>query len=293
MRRPLAFMVMAAAATSAVAEPRFEPVSGPVSEHVYSGGWEHFVGGGVAVLDCNDDTLPDMVLAGGEGQTELFVNEGEMVFSKAPLPPLSGVTGAYPLDLDADGVLDLFVMRVGPNVALRGLGGCLFEDATQSLGLPDGGRGWTTAFSAWWEAGDARPTLAIGNYVDRDNPDGPFGTCDDNAILRPVEDGWTEEALSRAGRTPVIVLPPSKMAGRRKHYHRGSARSRCWPHRMPEVVPPSGCPTTATTMCKAGPSRCGTSKSGAFWAPKTVGTVRNSGVWGSRPAIWMAMGRMR
>ena len=230
MRRLLAFTVMAAAATSAVAEPRFEPVSGPVSEHVYSGGWEHFVGGGVAVLDCNDDTLPDMVLAGGEGQTELFVNEGEMVFSKAPLPPLSGVTGAYPLDLDADGVLDLFVMRVGPNVALRGLGGCLFEDATQSLGLPDGGRGWTTAFSAWWEAGDARPTLAIGNYVDRDNPDGPFGTCDDNAILRPVEDGWTEEALS-PGFCPLSMLaaqdargrPTLRLSNDRHYYVQGGA----------------------------------------------------------------------
>ncbi len=223
-----------AAAGAAAAEPRFAPVEGPVSEHVYSGGWEHFVGGGVAVLDCNGDALPELFLAGGAGPSQLFLNEGGMRFSPLPLPELEAVTGAYPLDLDADGVLDLFVMRAGPNVALRGLGDCRFEEATAALGLPDGGDGWTTAFTAWWEAGDDRPTLAIGNYVDRDDPEGPFGACDDNAILRPVEGGWAEEVLT-PGYCPLSMLAATDARGRLtlrlsndRHYYVREGNEQMW-----------------------------------------------------------------
>jgi hypothetical protein len=42
------------------------------------------------------------------------------------------VTGAYPLDVDGDGHLDLAVLRLGENVVLRGLGGCRFERAIAS-----------------------------------------------------------------------------------------------------------------------------------------------------------------
>ncbi len=42
--------------------------------HVYSGGWEHFVGGGVAILDCNGDDFADLFVAGGAGPARLFVN---------------------------------------------------------------------------------------------------------------------------------------------------------------------------------------------------------------------------
>ena len=100
-------------------------------------------------------------------------------------------------------------MRAGPNVALRGRGDCTFEDATGTLGLPDGGDRWTTAFTAWWAPGDARPTLAVGNYVDRADPDGPFGTCDDNAVLTPAAPrGWTTTPLA-PGYCPYQCSPPA------------------------------------------------------------------------------------
>lgn len=159
--------------------------------HVYSGGWEHFVGGGVAVLDCDGDLFPDLYLAGGAGPARLLRNATEspgaaIAFSDATpdAAALTGVTGAWPLDFDDDGHADLAVMRVGENRLLRGLGACRFEDAGEALGFHAGDR-WSTAFSATWEPGQALPTLAIGNYVDRAAPDGPFGACDTNELHRP------------------------------------------------------------------------------------------------------------
>ena len=46
----------------------------------------------------------------------------------------TGVTGAYPLDVDADGHTDLAVLRVGETLMLRGLGDCRFERANEALG---------------------------------------------------------------------------------------------------------------------------------------------------------------
>ncbi len=173
----------------AAAGPRFEDRAGglPVA-HVYGGGWEHFVGGGVSAFDCNADGRPDLFAAGGEEPARLFVNRtpkgGDIVFGAGELPDLRNVTGGYPLDVDGDGWLDMVVLRVGANMILRGGPDCDFEDMSAAWRFPQG-NAWTTAFSATWEAGQDWPTFAIGNYVDRDDPKGPFQACDDNVLIRP------------------------------------------------------------------------------------------------------------
>ena len=176
--------------TPAGAEIRFEPVAVP--EHRYVGGWEHFVGGGLAALDCDGDALPEILAAGGAEPMTLLRNRGGMRFERGAFPRIAGATGAYALDLDGDGPLDLVVLRVGRNMTLRGDGACGF--APHDFGLPDGGDAWTTAFSATWE-GDGRPTLAWGNYVDRADPDGPFRACDRNLLARPEGEGWSRTVL--------------------------------------------------------------------------------------------------
>jgi opacity protein-like surface antigen len=60
------------AAGPGLADPVFETV--PVPEHIYSGGWEHFVGGGVAQFDCNGDHLPELFVAGGAEKSAFFQN---------------------------------------------------------------------------------------------------------------------------------------------------------------------------------------------------------------------------
>ena len=183
----LSATLVVAGTSGSWASPRFEPR--PIAEHVYDGGWEHFVGGGLAAFDCNGDDLPDLYAAGGENPAKLFLNntetDGPLSFA-AETPDelaLTGVIGAYPLDVDSDGHLDLAILRVGENHLLQGFGGCRFAPFTD-LAF-DGGERWSTAFSATWETGEELPTLAVGNYVDRSNPDGPFEACDANRLFRP------------------------------------------------------------------------------------------------------------
>jgi hypothetical protein len=162
-------------------------------DHTYTGPWEFFVGGGVAVFDCNGDRRPDLFLAGGTSPAALYRNESEtggaLHFEKLPLDvnggELNDVLGAYPVDIDNDGHIDLAVLRLGSNMLLKGGEDCSFTPAND-LWTFDGGNGWTTAFAATFERSQTFPTLAIGNYVDRRAPGAPFGTCAENWLMRPA-----------------------------------------------------------------------------------------------------------
>ena len=180
--------------------------------HQYTGGWEHFVGGGVAVFDCNADGFPEVFAAGGASPSSLLINRTEQVgaaldFAQTQPPELevTGVTGAYPIDIDSDGNIDLAILRVGPNRLLRGLGDCRFELADK-LWAFDGRDRWTTAFTATWESDRALPTLVFGNYVDRDNPKGPFGACDANSYYRANGNRYSPPAMLSPGYCALSVL---------------------------------------------------------------------------------------
>ena len=176
-----------------------------MSSHIYEGGWEHFVGGGIAAFDCNGDTYPELYAAGGTAPAALYRNvSGKDVVFRQDTPDelaVTGVSGAVPLDYDNDGQTDLAILRVGANRLMRGLGNCQFEDA----GLPTSDR-WTTAFSATWEGGQDWPTLAFGNYVDRTNPDGPFGACDAHELYRPDRTSYGDADLLTPGFCTLSML---------------------------------------------------------------------------------------
>ena len=219
--------------TVALAGPQFEPVAVP--DHVYAGGWEHFVGGGVAAFDCSGDGLPELYAAGGTNPALLLRNRGGMVFEAATPDTLAltGVTGAYPLDIDGDGLLDLAVLRVGENMLMKGGPDCTFAPFTD-LGFVSDTR-WTTAFSATWEGGNTLPTLAFGNYVNRDDPNGPFRACDINLLYRPEGDRYGAPVELTPGFCPLSMLF-SDWGGRRadlrvsndRHYYVSGGQEQMW-----------------------------------------------------------------
>ena len=100
----------------------------------YGGNWEFVVGCGVATFDCSGDRKPEVFLSGGAGPSALYLNRspvgGALEFEKTDTVTMDKVTGAYPLDIDSDGVMDLVVLRNGPNNVLKGVGACKFEDVT-------------------------------------------------------------------------------------------------------------------------------------------------------------------
>ena len=130
-----------------------------------------------------------MMLAGGAAPAKFYRNAsprgGALKFDlQASGLEAGNVTGAYPLDIDGDGVTDLVLLRVGENLVMRGLGNCRFERANEAWGF-DGGDGWSVAFAATFEHGAQWPTLAIGNYIDRREETSPWGSCTDNWLHRP------------------------------------------------------------------------------------------------------------
>lgn len=207
MRTKMAILLAVASAAAAdTVPPRFQKVETP--GHVYDGGWEHFVGGGVAVFDCNNDDRPELFMAGGSNPAQLFINTSDAKVSFRSETPdrlsLTHVTGAYPVDIDSDGFLDLAVLRVGKDLLLRGKSNCAFEPFAE-LNFQSQDH-WTTGFSATWESGETLPTLAFGTYVDRSNPDGPFEACGPTLLYRPEGSEYGAPVHLEPGHCSLSIL---------------------------------------------------------------------------------------
>ena len=159
----------------------------------FEGQDEFMVGGGVAVFDCDGSGLPSVYVTGGVNKAKFYRNQSTRGGAIKLKEERSGMevtnaNGAYPIDIDGDGQMDLVVLRVGEVEVFRGLGNCKFERANQRWNIP-ANNDWHTAFSATWEQGNEMPTLAFGTYYDRSRPDFPWGTCTPGWLLRPDASG--------------------------------------------------------------------------------------------------------
>lgn len=226
----------AARAEGGVAIPTYqEETTGAGIDSTYSGGWEYMVGGGAAAFNCNDDSYPDLLLAGGEAPAKFYRNVSKRGGALKFEPFRSGleldkVAGTYPLDIDSDGITDLVLLRVGENVVMRGLGGCRFERANEAWGF-DGGDAWSTALAATWERRADWPTIAIGNYIDRTQDAFPWGSCTDNWLHRPkvAERGFASPLALKPSYCPLSMLftdwnrsgTPSLRVSNDREYYKG------------------------------------------------------------------------
>jgi hypothetical protein len=256
----LATLALALQAGTALANggplvPRFaDETSTSGIASTYRGDWEYMVGGGAGSLDCNADGFADLVLAGGEDKAKFYLNRsqpgGALKFEEqASGLELDKVTGAYPLDVDGDGNQDVVLLRSGENVLMRGLGECRFERANEAWGF-DGGDAWSTAFSATWEKGNAWPTLAVGNYIDRFEDLEPWGSCTDNWLHRPVSGSERHFAPPQSlnpSYCPLSILftdwnrsgTPSLRVSNDREYYKGG-QEQMW------KLPPGGTPDLYT-----------------------------------------------
>ena len=207
-------LALAALAQPALAPPPPPPLP-PVPRFVeetdsaglqsrFDGEAEYLVGGGVAAFDCDGDGLPELYLTAGVNKAKFYRNKSQRGGPVKLLEERSGLEltnaiGAYPIDIDGDGLADLVVLRVGEVQVFRGLGDCRFERANAAWRL-NTGNAWHTAFAATWERGNGWPTLAIGTYVDRARPDFPWGSCTPGSLWRP-------DASGRAFAAALPLLP--------------------------------------------------------------------------------------
>jgi enediyne biosynthesis protein E4 len=75
-------------------------------------------GGGVAIGDLNNDSLPDVFFTANTGPNKLYINKGEFQFEDISLKAGFGEkqkwsTGVVMVDLNADGWLDIYVCNAG------------------------------------------------------------------------------------------------------------------------------------------------------------------------------------
>ena len=96
----------------------------------------------VRLIDVTGDGQLDQVMLGLDGTLAISVAVGDGSFMPVPQRlPLVRVSDVLVTDLDADGLLDLYLVSPEDNVALLGDGYGRFRDVTLALGVNDAGFG--------------------------------------------------------------------------------------------------------------------------------------------------------
>nr|WP_298929993.1 VCBS repeat-containing protein [uncultured Allomuricauda sp.] len=147
-----------------------------VYEYVYNGG-------GVAVGDINNDGLEDIYFTSNLGKNALYLNQGALEFKDISVPSNTTgnrgwTTGTNMVDINNDGLLDIYVCKSGPygkkellqnelyiNKGPNKIGIPVFEESASQFGLDDVGHSIQSAFLDYDLDGD------LDMYLMNHNPD--------------------------------------------------------------------------------------------------------------------------
>ncbi len=131
-----------------------------------------FNGGGVAMLDINNDDLLDLYFAGNMVSDELYLNLGNMRFKNisqsAGIRNKTWSTTVTPIDINQDGLMDIYVGKymlddanLRKNVLYVNNGNLTFEDKAAEFGIDDDGHCTAANFFDYDNDGDL--DLYVGN----------------------------------------------------------------------------------------------------------------------------------
>jgi len=142
------------------------------------GTYDYFYnGGGVAIADLDNDGLPDLIFTGNDAPTTLYKNLGNFKFEdvteKSGMNVSGWSTGITLVDLNQDGLLDLYICRSGPdyssasteNLFFINTGKFTFEERAHEYGIADNGLSTQAVFFDY--DGDGHLDLLVLNHAVR------------------------------------------------------------------------------------------------------------------------------
>ena len=101
----------------------------------------YYNGGGVGAGDFNNDGLIDLFFSANQGTNKIYINTGNLKFKDvtagAGIPQDGGwATGVSVVDINNDGLLDIYVCKVGQYETLKGKNQLLICESIDKNGVP-------------------------------------------------------------------------------------------------------------------------------------------------------------